>query len=311
LPSGAARIKGGVVPKQTVRPKPLTPHPVAALFPDMPDSDFVALTEDIRDNGVKVPILVRRGLILDGRHRYKACRLLGRPCPSVEWNGKDLWLEVQARNLIRRHLAKDQIYAIQKLAAERFPEIAANIEGARYAALQRKAQARNQPLGQKALSASRDAHRKAAAVIGARLGVSAATVERVDRLARDAPELLVKVADGEVSVKKALRAVAIRRHGPMTTADPERFDLETMVQRVQRQLRTSWDSCPAQHRTALLYGLQSIMREFVVEQSSASIARPETRPSPGASLGASLVTSGTANRTPFTSLRRVAESVGR
>jgi hypothetical protein len=46
-------------------------HPIAALFPEMSDDEFVALKEDIRQYGVKAPVLVHGGQILDGRHRYR------------------------------------------------------------------------------------------------------------------------------------------------------------------------------------------------------------------------------------------------
>ena len=104
----------------------------------MPSADFAALVEDIRVHGVKIPILVHGGHILDGRHRYLACRELGIRCPAIEWNGRDPWFELQSRNLLRRHLAKDQIYAIRRLAAEQFPELAASIEVAKFDASQRK-----------------------------------------------------------------------------------------------------------------------------------------------------------------------------
>jgi hypothetical protein len=134
----------------------LTLHPVATLFPDLSARDYAALREDIRQHGVKVPILVHGGEILDGRHRYRACRELGKPCPAVEWNGSHPWLEVQSRNLLRRHLAKEQVWAIQRIAIERFPQIAELIQEAKAEASQRKAQAKGQPRGKKALSRSQD-----------------------------------------------------------------------------------------------------------------------------------------------------------
>src|SRR5688500_5493669 len=85
----------------------LSVHPVASLFPDLTQADFTALVDDIRHHGVRLPILVHEGRILDGRHRYRACQQLGVPCPVVEWNGRDPWFEVQSRNLLRRHLAKE------------------------------------------------------------------------------------------------------------------------------------------------------------------------------------------------------------
>jgi ParB-like chromosome segregation protein Spo0J len=185
-------------------------HPVAALFPELPAEDFAALKEDIRRNGLKVPVLVHGGEILDGRHRYKACKELGIPCRGVEWNGSNPWLEVQSRNLIRRHLAKDQVYAIRMLAALQFPELAGTIEAEREKARARRAQARGRPRGEKALPRFQDRIRESADRIGAQLGVSGSTVKRVERLAREAPALIEKVAAGELSVKRALRDLAAK-----------------------------------------------------------------------------------------------------
>ena len=193
-------------------PKSLTPHPVATLFPTMNDADFAALVEDIRRNGVKVPILVRRGQIIDGRHRYRACQTLGRPCPVMQWNGRDPWLEAQSRNLVRRQLAKDQVCAIRKLAAERFPELAAPLEAAKRESKNRQRRKRADPAHPAAeLLRSRDRHKESADLIGSQFGVSGSTVKRVDRVAREAPELLAKVAAGELSALKVLREVAWRK----------------------------------------------------------------------------------------------------
>ena len=52
-------------------------HPVAKLFPRMPEDEFEGLCADIKEHGVRQPILVHEGEILDGRHRWKACEQLG------------------------------------------------------------------------------------------------------------------------------------------------------------------------------------------------------------------------------------------
>lgn len=254
----------------------LTPHPVADLFPEMPAAEFLALVEDIRRQGVRIPILVYRGQILDGRHRYRACQQLGVPCPVVQWNGRDPWLEVQSRNLVRRHLAKDQVYAIRKLAGERFPELAKVVEAAKAEARLRKAQAKGLPRGTKALKRSQDRHRESADVIGAHAGVSGATVKRVDRLARESPELLVKVAAGEMSVKRALREAAIRRRAPeQPTSEAQRgeariFQVKSAVRRLQQVVRTHWAEWPPEHHAQFLYGLQQALRELIHEHTGAN-----------------------------------------
>jgi hypothetical protein len=246
-------------------PKALISHPVANLFPEMNAADFAALVEDIRKHGVKMPILLYRGQILDGRHRYRACQNLGRSCPVVRWNGHDPWFEAQSRNLVRRHLAKDQLYAIRKLAAERFPELAAPIEAAKMEARQRKVQAKGQALGKKALSRSQDRQRESADMIGAQIGVSGTTVKRVDRLAREAPELVARVAAGELSVKMALREVAIGRHGPLViqNAAGMPFCADRSLRRLQQYVRSEWIKWPCESRVRFLDGLEHVLRELI------------------------------------------------
>jgi hypothetical protein len=247
----------------------LTLHPVATLFPDLSPRDYAALREDIRQHGVKVPILVHGGEILDGRHRYRACRELGQRCPAVEWNGSHPWLEVQSRNLLRRHLAKEQVCAIQRMASERFPQIAAVIQTAKSEAKLRKAQATGQPRGEKALSRAQDRHRESADVVGAQLGVSGATVKRVDRLARIAPELLLKVATGELSAKKALHEALISKGvNPLPPRPSRATPGDLVVPRLRCVVKAEWDKCPEQHRDQFLDGLRHQLRELMQEQAA-------------------------------------------
>jgi 2-oxoglutarate dehydrogenase complex dehydrogenase (E1) component-like enzyme len=52
-------------------------HDLCKLFPPMPEDQFGALIDSIRDHGQLTPIVLHEGKILDGRHRYKACINLG------------------------------------------------------------------------------------------------------------------------------------------------------------------------------------------------------------------------------------------
>lgn len=246
----------------------LVPHPVALLFPDMPADDFAALEEDIRLHGVKLPILVHGGQIMDGRHRYLACCRLGIRCPAIEWNGRDPWFELQSRNLLRRHLAKDQIYAIQKLAAEQFPELSASIQAAKLDAMQRKAQAKGRPRGEKGLSRSSDRHSESAEVIGRKAGVSGSTVKRVERLARIAPELLKQVAAGELSVTTALRRVDHPLGGCKANFEP--FRLHQAEHRLRELVINEWVKWPAEYR----HRFAELLRCTVQDLTGGSISRP-------------------------------------
>ena len=254
----------------------LTLHPLATLFPDMSARDYVALREDIRQHGVRVPILVHGGEILDGRHRYRACRELGKPCPAVEWNGSHPWLEVQSRNLLRRHLAKEQVCAIQRIAAERFPQIAELVQEAKTEARQRKAQAKGQPRGKKALTRSQDRQRESADDVGAQVGVSGATVKRVDRLARIAPDLLLKVAAGELSAKKALREALISK-GAEARASQEAsidFPVEPVGRRLRHLIKAEWNKCPRESRVQFLDALRRTLQELMQEETAPHAVDP-------------------------------------
>jgi hypothetical protein len=50
----------------------LKPHPLSAMFSLTEDEEFEALVEDIAAQGIRVPIVLYEGMILDGRNRYRA-----------------------------------------------------------------------------------------------------------------------------------------------------------------------------------------------------------------------------------------------
>lgn len=86
----------------------LKQHPLSAAFPSMSDADFLALRDDIEDNGQRDPIVVFEGMVLDGWHRYRSCAELGIPPVLVDFDGSDPVPFVISRNLHRRHLSASQ-----------------------------------------------------------------------------------------------------------------------------------------------------------------------------------------------------------
>lgn len=85
-------------------------HPVADLFPLMPDPELEALARDIEANGLREPIWLHSdGRIIDGRNRYRACMLVGVEPGTRVWDGEgDLVAFVVSLNLHRRHLSESQ-----------------------------------------------------------------------------------------------------------------------------------------------------------------------------------------------------------
>lgn len=83
-------------------------HELCNLFPVMPQDQFNALVDSIRDNGLLSPVILHEGKILDGRHRYKACINLGIEIKFETYTGEDALSYVLAHNLSRRHLDESQ-----------------------------------------------------------------------------------------------------------------------------------------------------------------------------------------------------------
>jgi hypothetical protein len=70
----------------------------------------ISLVEDIRENGLREPIIVHEGKVLHGRHRLRACQELGVEPIVREWDGECGTPEafVASKNLLRRHLTESQ-----------------------------------------------------------------------------------------------------------------------------------------------------------------------------------------------------------
>lgn len=89
-------------------PQILKRHPLSAAFPDMPEDEFAALVEDIRQNGLLQPVVTHDGMVLDGWHRYRASLEAG-VTPSFEpYDGPDPVSFVLSLNMHRRHLTGSQ-----------------------------------------------------------------------------------------------------------------------------------------------------------------------------------------------------------
>ena len=63
-------------------------HPAAHLFPPLTGDEFDSLVKDIRKNGLRQPVLLLEGKLIDGRNRLFACR-----APARGIDGKPLDFE--------------------------------------------------------------------------------------------------------------------------------------------------------------------------------------------------------------------------
>jgi len=84
-------------------------HPAANLFPMMAAGDLQALTEDIKQFGLREPIVIYKHQILDGRNRLEACRRASISPTFVDWTGSGSIVDwILSVNLHRRHLTDTQ-----------------------------------------------------------------------------------------------------------------------------------------------------------------------------------------------------------
>ena len=84
-------------------------HPLATLFPPMSDEQYQALRDSIELRGQREPIRLHGGLVLDGRHRLRACNELGIEPAAVTLADDDDPLEyVLDANADRRDLKTSQ-----------------------------------------------------------------------------------------------------------------------------------------------------------------------------------------------------------
>lgn len=86
----------------------LKDHPLAEIFPIMPDEEIDALAKDIKANGQQLMITLYDGKILDGRNRFRACLKAGVEPTFKSYKGKDPLGYVLGLNLTRRHLTDSQ-----------------------------------------------------------------------------------------------------------------------------------------------------------------------------------------------------------
>jgi ParB-like chromosome segregation protein Spo0J len=86
----------------------LATHPAADALPNMSDTEFQQLKDDIKEHGLREPIVLHEGRILDGRHRYRACLKLAIQPRFKQYDGNDPIAFVISMNLRRRHLGTSQ-----------------------------------------------------------------------------------------------------------------------------------------------------------------------------------------------------------
>lgn len=172
--------------------KALRAHPVASLFPEMSAAEYQALKADIQERGLMEPIwLSKDGRIIDGRHRYKACRELHIEPTCVRNKYDDdatIAGVVVSLNLKRRHLNESQRAMV----------------AARLKPIYEKAAAARMKSGKAVDPSAEERKGKASEKAAASMNVGTRTVEAATRVLEMATQELVRAVDtGAVAVSAA------------------------------------------------------------------------------------------------------------
>jgi ParB-like chromosome segregation protein Spo0J len=194
-------------------------HPAANLLPLLKENELDALATDIRNHGLREPIMLFEGAILDGRNRYRACRKAGVIPRFEHWTPRhpgDTPLGfVLSSNIERRHLNESQ----RAMIAARLANLSDGL---------RKDHAQGASI--EAPTSQAEAAQ--------RLNVGRPSVQRAARVLRKGiPELVASVDRGLLSVSRASALVelgAVQQLKIATAADPQREARLAVKQKPER-----------------------------------------------------------------------------
>lgn len=177
-------------------------HEAANLFP-MAEKSLEDLVVDIAYNGLRVPIELCEGKIIDGRRRWIACEKAGVPVKTVEVNPADPVAYVLSLNLHRRHLTPSQ----RAMVAARARSI--------YDRQARERQATSTGgAGPQLVANLPEAGARSRDAAGKVVGVGGKSVDHATKvLTRGVPELVAAVDEGRMAVSTA----AVLAHEPEET----------------------------------------------------------------------------------------------
>lgn len=174
-------------------------HPLAALVPDMAEHEYAELRQSIQDNGFDDtwPIVLFDGMILDGRHRYRAAVEVGATPVFVtfEPKGEDSPARFVLRSLARRSLTAGQRAA---LATDMLPHLEMEAHE------RKKSLNKGKELTQKVAEARTPESTEVAARA---VGTNKEYVKTAKKVKEQAPETFEKMKRGEVTLAQAKTAI--------------------------------------------------------------------------------------------------------
>lgn len=193
---------------QTSEIKERTFHPASSMMPSLSDKEFSRLKKSISQVGLLEPIVICKGMILDGRHRYLACKELGIEPKTTVYTGDSPWSYAFTVNIEGRSLTtiqKLELYSNPppELGKEmgRIKRVAATQKGGRPSISRKspKSTSNKAGVGRHQVSRAPRADDK----IGELFNLTGTNIARADRLEKKAPDLYKQVLAGKKSLYAA------------------------------------------------------------------------------------------------------------
>jgi hypothetical protein len=171
-------------------------HPIADVWPMMDEAKLQELADDIRKNGLLVPVWLYEGKILDGRNRCAACKIAGVEPKTKEYTGDEPTAFAVAMNDRRRHMNKGALAAV---AAELEPHFAADakrrqIRKPKSGSVQEKVPEQKRPQAREEAAKS--------------VGVNDRYVSDAKKVKKEAPDVFERLKAGKITLQDAKREVA-------------------------------------------------------------------------------------------------------
>lgn len=228
-------------------------HPLAELFPLMPEPELKEMASDIKDNGQRQDIILHDGMILDGRNRYLACKIAGVEGRFKEHkNAKDAAKLVWSLNGPRRHLNESQ----RALVAAEFLKMSQATDTPMTAEDAAKAFNTSGPTLKRASKVAKKGSKKIKeAVMNGKLSVSRAS--KIVALPKG------KQAKAAKEQKKAPRG-GLAASAMESKETPKRKDVLEAFDDCWNENRTHWESFPQAKPAVVIKALRKAITDAVL-----------------------------------------------
>lgn len=189
-------------------------HPIANCFPLLDEERLADMADSISANGLRNPIVLFEGKILDGRNRAAACLLAGVEPHTIQFSGttSEAISLVRDENLQRRDLTSAQRAAGFRKLESVESELAAVVNAIRDEAKGRMKAGKADPRQRIAEGSPDD--RRTNTKRAEMAGTNRQYIREADKLADEAPELLDEVAEGKKTMGQAVKALEDRKPQP-------------------------------------------------------------------------------------------------